>query len=454
MQNEFFPRGFVWGASTSAYQVEGGASADGKGPSIWDTFCRRPGAVWRGQTGDQACDHYHRWPEDVRLMERIGLQAYRFSVSWPRVLPEGRGRPNPAGLDFYSRLVDTLLAAGIQPYLTLFHWDYPEALYQAGGWLHSDSPHWFAEYAALLATHLSDRVVHWMTLNEPQVYTGMGLHWGHHAPGCRVDQSEMLCAMHNSLLAHGLAVQAIRAGARRPVQVGFASAAQICIPATPDPADVEAARAKMFSVTPDSYIWNNTWFSDPLFFRQYPADGLALFAPDLPAIRPDDMETIAQPLDFYAFNTYSGSVIQAGENGQPRIIAYPDGHPTMMNRWDINPEILYWGPRFFWERYRLPLYITENGLANMDWVAQDGRVHDPQRIDYLARHLQALRKAVSQGVDVRGYFHWSLLDNFEWTEGYAMRFGLVYVDFPTQQRVLKDSAGWYREVILSNGAFE
>ena len=451
MQQTGFPSGFVWGAATSSYQIEGGVNEDGKGPSVWDAFCHMPGKIWNGQSGETACDHYHRWSDDVALMQAIGLQAYRFSVSWPRVLPQGTGKINPAGLDFYDRLVDKLLTAGITPYLTLFHWDYPESLYQRGGWLNPDSPAWFADYATLMVDRFSDRVVNWITMNEPQVHLGMGHHWGKHAPGNNASLSDTLRMMHHTMLAHGLAAQAIRSRAKQLVQIGFASAAQICIPASPKPEDIEAARREMFSVTWDTYIWNNTWFSDPLFLKQYPADGLKLFEEDLPVILSEDLDTIGQPLDFYAFNTYSGSVVRSGDDGQPEIVNYPDGHPMMMNQWYINPEILYWGPKFFYDRYQQPILITENGMSNLDWVARDGHVHDAQRIDYIALHLLALERAIQEGVDVHGYFYWSLLDNFEWADGFKQRFGLVFVEFPTQKRVLKNSARWYREVIRTNG---
>ncbi len=450
-EQAIFPSDFVWGAATSSYQIEGGVEEDGKGLSVWDAFCRKPGKIWNGQTGDIACDHYHRWGEDIALMQDIGLQAYRFSVSWPRLLPDGIGKINRAGLDFYDRLVDALLAAGITPYLTVFHWDYPEALYQRGGWLNPDSPAWFAEYTAALVDRLSDRVRNWITLNEPQVHLGMGHHWGRHAPGDNASLSDTLCMMHRALLAHGQAAQVIRARSKQPVRIGFASAAQICIPASRKPEDIEAARKQMFSVTQDTYIWNNTWFSDPLFLKQYPADGLALFAADLPQIRAGDLEIIGQPLDFYAFNTYSGSVVREGKESHPELVNYPDGHPMMMSQWYINPEILYWGPKFFYERYHLPILITENGMSNIDWIARDGQVHDAQRIDYMASHLLALERAIQEGVDVQGYFYWSLLDNFEWAEGFKQRFGLVYVEFPTQKRLLKNSALWYRDIIRSNG---
>jgi beta-glucosidase len=450
-QKAIFPYNFIWGAATSSYQVEGGAYEDGKGISVWDIFCKKPGKIWNGQTGEIACDHYHRWREDIALMRAIGLQAYRFSVSWARLLPSGTGDINPAGLDFYDRLVDALLAAGITPYITLFHWDYPEILYRRGGWLNPNSPAWFADYAAVLVDQLSDRVVNWITLNEPQVHLGMGHHWGIHAPGDNASLSDTLSMMHHALLAHGMAVQVIRARTKRAVRVGFASAAQICIPASARVEDIEAARQQMFSVNSYTYIWNNTWFSDPIFFKQYPADGLELFAKDLPAIRSDNMDVIGQPLDFYAFNTYSGSLVREGIDKKPELVNYPDGHPMMMNQWYINPEILYWGPKFFYERYRLPILITENGMSNLDWVAGDGKVHDDQRIDYIARHLLALARAIQEGVNVQGYFYWSLLDNFEWTEGYKHRFGLVFVEFPTQRRLLKKSALWYREVIGTNG---
>lgn len=446
-----FPKNFLWGAASSAYQIEGAAQEDGRGLSVWDEFCKRPGAVHLNQTGATACDHYHRFKEDIGLMRSIGLKAYRFSISWPRVLPDGEGRVNAAGLAFYDRLVDELLTAGIQPWATLFHWDMPEALYQRGGWMSRESAKWFADYAGIIADRLSDRVKHWMTLNEPQVFIHLGHVDGKHAPGVKLSMRECLQASHHALLAHGKAVQALRARARQPLSIGWAPVGHVVCPVDKDPKNIEAAKLAMFSVTRRDF-WNNAWFGDPVCLGHYPADGLELFREDAPVIEADDMRTICQPLDFYGLNIYSGSEVRAGAEGEPIDIPAPPGAPITTFRWLIRPEVLYWGPRLIQERYRLPILITENGMSNVDFVDLDGRVQDPQRIDYTRRHLLELGKAIEDGCDIRGYFHWSIMDNFEWAEGYKERFGLIHVDYVTQRRTLKESAHWYREVIASNGA--
>lgn len=446
-----FPKSFAWGAASSAYQIEGAAGVDGRGPSVWDEFCRRPGAVQCGHTGEVACDHYNRMLDDVALMERLGLRAYRFSVSWPRVLPQGVGPVNQRGVDFYDRLVDALLAAGIEPWLTLFHWDFPLALQHRGGWLNRESADWFAEYAATVARRLGDRVGQWITINEPQIYIGLGHGDGTHAPGLRLSLADRLLATHHTLLAHGRGVQAIRANAARRAQVGWAPVMRVDYPADVTPTDVNAARAATFAVTAKD-SWNNTWFADPVCLGRYPEDGLRLFGADAPAVMPGDMETIQQPLDFFGVNIYSGTPVRADRDGRAKPVAHPPGVPETAFRWTVSPESLYWGPRFLHERYGLPVVITENGLSSMDWVGVDGRVRDGGRIDFTLRYLLALRRAVRDGVDVRGYFHWSILDNFEWAEGYRHRFGLVHVDYETQQRTIKDSARWYARVIETSGA--
>ncbi len=446
-----FPDTFTWGAASSAYQIEGAAAVDGRGPSVWDEFCKKPGAVHLGQSGESACDHYHRFREDVGIMKSIGLKAYRFSISWPRVLPEGVGRPNAAGLEFYDRLVDALLEAGIEPWVTLFHWDMPQALQSRGGWLERDSARWFAEYAQLMSTRLSDRVSNWITLNEPQVYINLGHKDGKHAPGLTLSFAECLKAGHHTLLAHGMATQALRAHARKPIKVGWAPVGHTVCAATQDPADVDAARTAMFAITRKDF-WNNTWFGDPVCLGHYPADGVELFREEMPTIEPGDMKTICQPIDFYGVNIYSGSEVRAGPDGKPLDIPPPPGAPITTFRWLIRPEVLYWGPRLLGERYRLPVVVTENGMSNVDFVDLDGRVQDPQRIDYTRRHLLEVRRAIADGVNLRGYFHWSIMDNFEWAEGYKERFGMVHVDYVTHERRLKDSALWYKEVIATKGA--
>jgi beta-glucosidase len=446
-----FPDGFVWGAAAAAYQIEGAAFEDGRGLSVWDVFCRKPGAVWNGHSGAVACDHYHRYKDDVALMREVGLRAYRFSVSWPRVIPDGTGAVNPAGLDFYSRLVDELLAAGIDPYLTLFHWDYPHELHCRGGWLNPDSPEWFTDYAGIVADALSDRVTHWMTLNEPQVFVSLGYGEGRHAPGERLVLAERLRIAHHVLLAHGRAVQALRSRARTAPQIGCALVGSAFIPASEHPADRDAAKRRTFAVEDDP-TWANAWWMDPIYLGRYPEEAQTQFADAMPPIGSGDLDTMRQPLDFFAFNNYRGRFVRAAKDGTAEFVPSPLGAPITPMGWAITPDALYWASKFFHERYGLPLIVTENGMSNRDIVSLDGAVHDPQRIDFLARYLRAYRRAGEDGADLRGYFVWSILDNFEWAEGYKERFGLVYVDYPTQHRIPKDSARWYARAIRTNGA--
>jgi beta-glucosidase len=445
-----FPDGFVWGAASSAYQIEGAHDADGKGPSVWDEFCRRPGAIWQGQSGDVACDHYRRYAEDIALMKRIGLPAYRFSVSWPRVIPEGTGKVNAAGLSFYDRLVDGLLAAGIEPWVTLFHWDYPHALFCRGGWLNRESPEWFAEYTGVVVDRLSDRVSRWMTINEPQIFLGPDHGDSIGAPSLRPTTQERLITAHHTLMAHGRSVQVIRTRAKKKALIGWAPIGRTKYPASNNEADVNAARALMMSVAAKDF-WNNTWFADPVVLGRYPEDGIQTYGVPMNFVKPGDVQVIQQPLDFYGVNIYDGEPARARADGKPEVVPHAPGHPQTAVRWFITPEALYWGPRFLYERYRLPIVVTENGMSGTDWVGLDGRVRDPQRIDYTRRYLQALGRAMADGTDVRGYFHWSIMDNFEWQSGYKERFGLIHVDYQTQRRTLKDSAHWYSRIIATNG---
>lgn len=446
-----FPKSFIWGAASASYQIEGAAYEDGKGLSVWDTFCRKPGAVFQGHTGDVACDHYHRYTEDAALMKEIGLQAYRFSICWPRVLPEGTGTVNPKGLEFYDRLVDELLSAGIIPYITLFHWDYPYSLYRKGGWLNMDSPNWFAEYTKVIVEKLSDRVQHWMTFNEPRVFVGVGHQFARHAPGLQLDLPEILQISHNVLLSHGKSVQTIRAHATGENQVGYVIATgHTQLPATHRPEDIEAARQATFAVNEPNCL-HTAWWLDPVLLGQYPEDGVQFFGTAMPEVGPDDLALIAQPLDFVGLNIYMGQKYRAGAQGQPEKVPHAPGYPRTAYNWTVLPETMYWSPKFVWERYHTPIIITENGLSNTDWVALDSKVHDPQRIDFLNRYLLELQRVGEEGVDIRGYFQWSLTDNFEWAQGYHERFGLIHIDFETQQRTLKDSAYWYKKVIASNG---
>lgn len=447
-----FPKKFIWGVAAASYQIEGAASEDGKGPSIWDMMCRWPGKIHEGDTGNVACDHYHRYREDVKLMRQMGVQAYRLSISWPRIIPMGTGRVNPKGLAFYDRLIDLLLASNIQPWVTLFHWDYPYELFCRGGWLNPDSSEWFADYTKAVVDRFSDRVTHWITLNEPAGDIGGGYQSGcAHAPGLKLDFPEVLRAAHNVLLAHGRAVQVVRGRAKRKPLVGTAFNAFVMAPAGPRRADIKAARQAMFSITRKNCL-NNTWWADPIVFGQYPADGRQLFEQEMPKIGTRDMKIIRQPLDFFGFNVYSGQQVRAKRGGEREIVRLDDGAPLTTRGQVVMPEALYWGPRFFYDRYKLPVVVTENGMANCDWIHADGRVHDPQRIDFLRRYLLEYRRAIKDGVKGLGYFCWSSMDNFEWSCGYSQRFGLVFVDYQTGRRILKDSACWFRDVIATNGA--
>jgi beta-glucosidase len=454
-----FPSNFLWGTATSAYQIEGAVETDGRGPSIWDVFEKKPGAIWDGQSARVACDHHRLFRDDVALMRSLGLRAYRFSVGWPRVLPEGTGAVNEKGLAFYEALVDSLLAAGITPLLTLFHWDLPQALQLRGGWMNRDAASWFADYAAVVAKRLSDRVSYWMTMNEPRSFIGAGYRLGIHAPGEQRPLREALQAGHHLYLAHGRGVQAIRANSRRPVQVSLALDFSPSVPAGlhPTPDDDAAARAASFGGAPpreglETWWQHNAWWTDPPFRGRYPEEALGILGADAPEVQPGDEALIRQPLDFFALNLYGGWPVRAGHNGQPEAVLQPIGGPLTAFNWPVVPEALRWGPKFLHERYGLPILVTENGVSCRDWISLDGRVHDPQRIDFTARYLLELRRAIREGVPVRGYLHWSLMDNFEWHTGYRERFGLVYVDFPSQRRIPKDSARWYSQLIASSGA--
>jgi beta-glucosidase len=447
-----FPENFAWGAATASYQIEGAVAEGGRGLSVWDMLCRKPGAIWGGQTGNVACDHYHRWSEDVALMKQMGLKAYRMSVCWPRVIPGGVGRINEEGLAFYDRLVDGLLEAGVQPWLTLFHWDYPHELFCRGGWLNRDSIDWFADYTRVIVDRLGDRVKNWMTFNEPQMFLALGHVAGTHAPGMKYADAEMLRLCHHAYCAHGKAVQAIRASSS-DASVGYAPAVFVKIPPGDGAGDIELAREAMFAVTNRGHF-NNAFYMDPVLLGKYPEDHLEQFRDVLPPIQAGDMELMCQPIDFLGANIYGGTTVEPRVNGQGD---YPErkeaqGHPITMMGWHTVPESLYWGPRFLAERYKLPVVITENGMSGHDWVTPDGCVHDPYRIEFTRQYLGALKRAVRDGIDVRGYFHWSLMDNFEWAEGYKQRFGLIHVDYSNQKRTLKDSAHWYAQVIRENGS--
>lgn len=447
-----FRRDFIWGAAASSYQIEGAPAEDGKGPSVWDEFCRIPGKTFQNQTGDIACDHYHRFREDVALMKRLGLKAYRFSVSWPRILPEGTGKVNEAGFRFYEALIDELNGSGIVPFVTLFHWDYPAALQKRGGWLNPASPLWFRDYAKLVAQRFSGKVKYYFTLNEPQCFIGLGYGTGEHAPGLRLSPPDLLLAAHHVLLAHGLAVRALREYGGGGLKIGMAQCGAIRIPASDAAEDVEAARKATLGVSdsPKEVMMSVPLWSDPVFRGDYPPELRRKYGAWMPEIGPDDMKIISSPVDFYGQNIYNAVPVKAEGEGW-RAVSFPPGTAKNSMNWPVAPSCLYWGPKFLFEAYRRPVIISENGFAALDAVSPDGKVHDAERINYLHRHLRALSSAAETEAEISAYFHWSLTDNFEWDHGYNERFGLFYVDYRTQERIRKDSADWYAEVIRQNG---
>lgn len=441
---ERFPPGFLWGAATAAYQVEGAWDADGKGESIWDVFCRRPGAIERGERGDVACDHYHRWTEDVDRIAALGLNAYRFSISWPRVIPDGTGAPNSAGLDFYDRLVDALLERGVRPLVTLYHWDLPQALQDRGGWASRDSPKWFAAYADRVARRLGDRVRDWVTINEPEVVAFAGHASGVHAPGIR-DWRVALRVAHSLLVGHGLAAAAVRysaPGARTGIVLNLSP----CQPHSTNESDVAAARRA------DGYL--NRWFLDPLFGRGYPADMLATYGQLVDRGLVRELDGWSGSLDFIGVNYYTRRIVRTSDSAPLAFenVESPATRVTEMG-WEAYPagmrEVLN---RIHADYHPPALLVTENGAAFADIVTASGEVHDDDRRDYLAAHLAAAADAIADGVPLGGYFVWSLMDNFEWAHGYSKRFGLYRVEYETQARTLKASGEWYRSLIVSHSA--
>ena len=447
------PAGFELGVAMASYQIEGAVHEDGRGTSVWDTFSHTPGRVARGDTGDMACDHYHRYREDVALMADLGVDAYRLSVAWPRVQPDGRGRANRAGLDFYSRLVDELLGAGITPLVTLYHWDLPQALQDAGGWPERDTAHRFAEYAGIVSEHLGDRVSRWITLNEPYCSSVLGYGTGRHAPGIR-DAGATLAAAHHLLLGHGLAVRAMRER-DRDASYGITLNLEPVSALTDRPEDREAADR--------SLLLSNLLFTEPVLRGAYPEEARTTWSEvsDFGFLREGDLEVTSTPVDFLGVNYYFPARVRAVPHEEPvaalRLIddlgaASPllaDDEVTEMG-WPVDADGIRRLMLWLHERYPglPPVYVTENGRASADRVSDDG-VDDRDRIRYLDDHLRALAGAVEAGVDVRGYFVWSLLDNFEWAAGYAKRFGLVHVDYESQRRLPKASFGWYQELLAA-----
>ncbi len=435
-----FPKGFIWGTSTASYQIEGAAEEDGRGPSIWDTFSHTPGKVANGDTGDVACDHYHRYSEDIALMQRLGISAYRFSTAWPRILPEGKGQINQAGLAFYDRLVDALLAAGISPWLCFYHWDLPQALQDLGGWQNRDIADWFADYAMIVHRRLGDRVRHYATFNEPNVISVLGHALGIHAPGL-TDREATFKTIHHINLSHGKTIAALRAD-KKDLILGIVNNLGPAVPASEAEADKKAADYA-------DAVWNRA-FADPQFLGRYPA----LLEEDLaPHLKPDDLVTIHQRLDYFGVNHYSPNYIKHDSDA---VLGYsnpppPEGTFVTGMGWEVSPRAFFdqlmdieksYGP--------IPIYVTENGAGYEETASPDDQVHDDDRVAFLEAYLGAMREAIAAGADVRGYFIWSLLDNFEWAFGYAKRFGLVYIDYRTLKRIPKKSFEYYRKVAAAN----
>jgi beta-glucosidase len=441
-----FPPGFIWGSATAAYQVEGAANEDGRGPSVWDTWSHVPGHVVNNDTGDVADDFYHRYKEDVALMKDLGLRGCRFSISWPRVFPQGAGTPNPKGVDFYKRLVDELRNAGIQPFCTLFHWDLPQALEDKGGWTSRDTAKVFADYAGYMAGQLADRIDRWMTINEFASYIDGG--YGPHpysAPQRQITRGELAQTRHYAVLAHGLAVGAIRASAKRPVQVGIAENTSGAAPAI-ETADHIAAAAKALRLMNASY-------TTVIMEGKYPQQYLDSLGADAPHFTAEELKTISAPLDFFGLNVYTTTPVLAADNPRGFVpVPRPKSYPHAVSEWlAITPEALYWTPKLMADVWGLKdIYITENGCSCADTVNAQGQVLDSDRVFFLRAYLTELQRAVTDGVPVKGYFVWSLLDNFEWAQGYSQRFGITYVDYKTQKRTPKLSAEFYKQVIAKN----
>lgn len=441
-----FPQGFLWGSATASYQVEGAVHEEGRGPSIWDTFSHIPGKTHNGDTGDVADDHFHLYKEDVVLMKALGLKTYRFSIAWPRVFPNGTGAPNPKGLDFYNRMLDSLLTAGIQPFCTLYHWDLPQALQDKGGWQNRDTAQAFADYAGYTAGKLSDRVQHFMTMNEIRSFVEIGYRDGRHAPGLQLDAKQVAQVNHYAVLGHGLAVGAIRAHAKPGTKVGVAENITATTPVVETMEHIAAAEKAMRE--------ENASFMTVIQEGRYTDAYLKRMGANAPQFTPEEMKAIGSPLDFTGINCYTAAYVRADGSAKGySMVPRPTSSPHMASPWlFVGPEALYWGPTLAAKVWKLKeIYITENGASSDDVVAFDGRVYDTDRVMYLRNYISQLHRAVVAGVPVRGYFLWSLLDNYEWADGYDKRFGIHYVDFATQKRTPKLSAEFYRAVIARNG---
>jgi len=428
-----FPKDFIWGTATSAYQIEGAYNRDGKGVSIWDTFCHTPGKINDNETGDIACDHYDKYEDDIKLMAELGISAYRFSISWTRIFPEGDDEiPNAKGLQFYDNLVNCCLKNGITPHITLFHWDLPQTLEDDGGWLSERTINAFVKYAELICEHFSDRVEYFSTINEPQIITRMGYSTGLHAPGLTLPDDTVLEILHSIAKAHAAAVRAMRKCAKRKIKIGFSSTGNLCYPSTGSKEDIEMAKKLTFSTNKEDFLFCHQIFCDAVILGKTCEYNRSW----------DDVEALNPLLDFLGLNIYNGHEVNSDG-----IVKHGIGFARTALKWPVTPEVLCWGPVFMYERYKLPIIITENGFSCNDHIFLDGKVHDADRIDYLTRYINELSKAIDAGTDVIGYFHWSFTDNFEWHSGYNERFGLVYIDYATGRRIPKDSFRWYSQLI-------
>ncbi|MCR4635083.1 MAG: beta-glucosidase [Butyrivibrio sp.] len=442
---------FVWGVAASAYQTEGRDVNDGAGVSIWDTFVRK-GKIADRFNADIACDMIHRYKEDFAIMKTMGVKAYRFSISWSRLIPDGIGEVNEAAVRFYRDMLITMRENGIKPFITLFHWEYPQALEDKGGWVNPESPKWFERYAQVVGDNFADLCDDFITFNEPQCTINLGYVRGYHAPGKELPLKDTLFAAHNLLKAHGLAVKVLRQKAPN-ARIGYAPTCGVAYPASDAPKDIEAAKRRYFGFDEDlaNWGWNVSWFLDPVILGRYPQEGMDLFKDDLFEITKEDMELINQPIDFIGQNIYNGYPIKAGDKGEIVYEKRDRGYNQTAMGWPITPSCLYWGPKFLYERYHKDILITENGMACCDYPAPDGAIHDGERIAFLDKYISNLQKAADEGASIMGYFHWSYCDNFEWTDGYTKRFGLVYVDYPSLKRTIKDSGFWFKEVMETNG---
>ncbi|HEY1657742.1 MAG TPA: GH1 family beta-glucosidase [Candidatus Sulfotelmatobacter sp.] len=438
-----FPAGFMWGCATASYQIEGAVNEDGRKPSVWDTFSHTPGKTYHGETGDVADDSYHLYKEDVRLLKSLGVKCYRLSIAWPRVFPDGTGQPNPKGLDYYNRVVDELLANGIAPFVTLFHWDLPQAL--PGGWQSRDTSKAFGDYAGYVAKHLSDRVGHFFTTNELVCFTDLSYKKGQFAPGLKLPDKDVNQIRHHGVLAHGMGVQAIRANAKSGTQVGLAENATVYVPVIEEDEQIEAAHRATRE--------GNAPFLTAIMEGKYTDGYLKREGANAPKVEAGDMKIIGSPLDFVGLNAYTPEYVRADSSAEGYVVEKrPDSYPHMASDWlFIGPEVTYWAVRNVSDLWKpKAMYITENGCSSDDVPTAEGRIEDTDRVMYLRNHLTQLHRAAAEGYPIKGYFLWSLMDNFEWADGYSKRFGIHYVDFKTQKRTPKLSAEWYREVIAKN----